>query len=473
MNHLIIGIDGGDDKVYDIFDMPFLSSLKTKSEAIQLTEDLHSRGWVEMISGDHASFNNGFYLRPLCNGTTEFTLSYSFSDLKNNKTKPLIWEMAQQYKYKVGIMNVPTTYPAPDKVNGFFVSGAGGGLTKVEGIPSEMCSDEDIRDSLQQRDYILDLRLKPSGITDKHLLFEKLTEMMVTRTDAFIDFSNERNVDFGFLAYRAPTVVTYLAMYEIERFKNGETTSEWEKLLVNFFETLDNQLRKVFDQLSPDSYILTADHGVTHQKYHSNFNKFLNDAGLLELDYKFSEHLIYIAKNIRNVIGSLFGKTFPRPKFMKIDFQKTQIFGNYYYNGLYVNDERRFGGPVKQEDIRDLVDKTCERFNNYQEAQKHKMKARPYRQEFIDRPYSDQLPDIWIDAPDEYYFLPSGRDFVHSNPFYKPIKDIGEARSSMHTGIKGSHPICYLSSDLGAFVEEDDDKDLTLIHTITKRYLER
>lgn len=471
MKHFILGIDGGDERVFEIFEMPFVNSLIATKKRILLTEDLHSRGWVEIIAGKHASHNNGFYLRPLCDKTSNFTLSYSFNDLKDNKEGPLIWEAIQDLGFSVGIMNVPTTYPAAE-VNGFFVSGAGGGLTKVEGIPKEMCSDEEIRTFLENEGYVLDLRLMPSGIQDKTKLFDSLIEMMTIRVNAFIKLSKERKIDFGFLALRAPTVVTYLAMSEITRYKNGVATNEWKQILEKFFSKLDQLIEKLFNELKPENFIVTSDHGVTDQRYHVNFNRFLFDKGYLRYKRDKKDVLKYKLKIFRNVLAGLIGKQYQTPRYLKVNYKESEVFGNYYYNGLYINDERRFGGPVNEEKIQELVTRVCKDFNEYSEAQNVGMKAYTHRSKFPGHPFSDQLPDIWIDAPDEYYFLGAGKKFIQKNPFYGPIKNLKNAVTSMHSGIKARNPVCIISDGLERKIKNDDDMDLTLIYNLSLRALD-
>ena len=51
MELLIIGIDGGDERIIRGMDMPFLQSLIEKSHSRKLTEDIYSRGWAEIMTG--------------------------------------------------------------------------------------------------------------------------------------------------------------------------------------------------------------------------------------------------------------------------------------------------------------------------------------------------------------------------------------------------------------------------------------
>lgn len=86
MKMLLIGIDGGDAEVFKHFDMPFYNKLLAANKSVTLTEDLHSRGWIEILTGNVARDNMGFYCYPCLSGTHNFVYDYSFNDLK--KTTP-------------------------------------------------------------------------------------------------------------------------------------------------------------------------------------------------------------------------------------------------------------------------------------------------------------------------------------------------------------------------------------------------
>lgn len=53
MKMLVIGIDGGDKRIIDAMDMPFLQSLLSERVCLKVEEDLWSRGWAEILSGVH------------------------------------------------------------------------------------------------------------------------------------------------------------------------------------------------------------------------------------------------------------------------------------------------------------------------------------------------------------------------------------------------------------------------------------
>lgn len=466
MKQLIIGIDGGDLEIFNKFEMPFLHSLIENNKSIKLEEDLLSRGWVEIISGKHARENKSFYIMPKLDGTHDFTLNYSYKDLKeNNDGDLLIWELAEKKNLKVGIMNVPTTYPAP-KVNGFFVSGAGGGLYSVKGIPREMCDSEKTLDILKKKEYIIDLRFKPSGIEDIDILFKKLEEMLLKRTESFIDLSKKENPELAFLVFRAPSVIFYLAMSEIE-YKYNKI---WNNKMEHFFELFDDNLKKIFNELNPENFIITADHGMVSQKYHANYNVFLQKYGYLKKNIRIMDYAWYFIKKILIPILNLLGFHYFETSPGKINWEKTKVFGDWYSNGLYINDKKRFNGSVLEESINKTVEKVCQDLNNCPEARKYNLKAFSYREKYKEYKFYDWLPDIWIDTPDEIFNFGQNKNFINKNPWFGKIRNLKHIPSSMFTGIKGRRPICIMNENLARLIENNDARDLTLIYKITDRF---
>ena len=64
MKTLIIGIDGGDQTVFEAFGMPRLGSLLQEGVSLKLTEDLWSRGWAKILTGKPGAETGAFYEQP-------------------------------------------------------------------------------------------------------------------------------------------------------------------------------------------------------------------------------------------------------------------------------------------------------------------------------------------------------------------------------------------------------------------------
>jgi len=144
MKVLLIGMDGCHKDVFERGWTPFISSLLEKQRHLEIYNDLLSRGWLEISLGEHAIKTKALYDKPKADGSLEWTKNFSLPDVPGIGTQVKgLWQKLNEQGYSVGIVNVPTTYPAPE-VNGFFISGAGGGAPVVENATEELCYPSEI-----------------------------------------------------------------------------------------------------------------------------------------------------------------------------------------------------------------------------------------------------------------------------------------------------------------------------------------
>ncbi len=486
MKALVIGIDGGDEKIFDHFNETFYAELKATLHSRKTTEDLFSRGWTEILTGKIGWDNRAFYMSPRLNGTHEFSQSFSISDLYKETNTKNLWDIVGDNGYKVGIMNVPTTTPVV-KVNGFLVGSAGGGLGEVKGFPDSLVYPPSVVPTLKKNNYIVDIRFGVSGITEITDLFTKVIEMERRRTETFIQLCKEQNTDFGFLVNTGVRTIQYLAMSEIESVMSKNTDSkepnerrtQMENLIKELYHQLDLNLRLLVDELKPEHLILTADHGQAPLKYKGNLNVFLEQHGWLTKSSASSDKLIIrLQRLVRKLLPRSLTKSLKKvaPKRIgaqppKFDTKLTRAFGHFYISGAYINDTRRFGGPVKEGDeLSSLVTEICETFNKSPEANTYKMTAKPYRSEHLDASYSDYLPDIIIEKPDSIFFQDTGKELIQPSSVYGPLpEDLSLITSDMYTGTKGRNPIMFMDQKTKSLLKENDPSDLTVVYKLINR----
>lgn len=448
--------------------MPFLNGLLANQHTRVLTEDLLSRGWVQMLSGKYARDTKAFYMVPQCDGTPNIVFKYNLGMLLDNKEVVPIWEVPPQGT-SVGMMNVPTTFPAQE-VNGFFVSGAGGGVNKVDGIPDALCHPTALASELSDLGYKIDIRFGTAGIKDIGMLFEQLCDMLEKRADAFLKLLERHQPEFAFLCFRAPTVVQYLAMVEMEAYferKAGQqigehvATQAWSDGFEKLYSTLDHCIQRVMEAAQADHWTISSDHGAVPYKHRLNIHKFLQD-------HNYQTAKLNIWESVRNIGKTVLrGQPFQLAK--KIDFSRATAFGHWYLTGIFINDQKRFGGPVSPSEVAPLVTKICDDFNATEEAKQFEMEARPYRAENPDSKYGDHLADVKIHCSDEIFFSKFPGPFVRPNPDYKPMESIENIKGGMHSGQKGRHPLFCCCSQTAKLIKDDDPLDLTLVYKLTQR----
>lgn len=457
MKALIIGIDGGTKKIFEGMPMPFLHSKIEKYQGPELEADLVSRGWAEQVSGMYADETKAFYVYPDETRNRKVTMRYSLGDLMSVPGIRPIWEIPQQAGLSVGIMNIPTTFPAPE-VSGFFVSGAGGGLNKVDGVPKEMCYPADLAGILAEREYIVDIRMGTSSFATMEQLFNRLRTMMKVRTDAFIDLALQHKVDFGFLAYRYAAILQYTAMSEISAYIDKlPQSSVWREMLPVLYKEFDEQLEKIFVKLKPEHWIFSSDHGVGDQRFFINPNIILQKLGFQCADLKI----------LRTIKRSIINREYFPVKMAH--WEKTQAFSDWYTPGIFLNDAERFGGPVQNEQLNELAELICNALNSSTDMKQLGITAAPYRKKKVASRYESLCPDIKLSQSEGNFIASSQGPFVRRNPNYGDIKDISRITGGMHSGNKNPYPFFCTDHNTLQLINPDDPRDLTLVYKLIQR----
>ena len=280
MKVLLIGMDGGHLGIFKRGLTPFISSMIEKGQVLEIENDLISRGWLEIATGLHASETGALYDKPKGNGTTEWNLKFAFNDIKDVTDKSAgIWEKLNRLGYSVGIMNLPTVFPAP-KVDGFFVSGGGGGAPVTTSIKSELCYPKDIYDELRNNNYIVDMRIPQlvidEGLKKEKQIFEKLDEMNSRRTIAFEKLAKQYEVDFGFIVYKTSSVTVETIINGTDDIKHND---QLNKALKEYYENFDGYIKSLSISFPEAKIILTSDHGTSPVTHLVNPNILLREFG--------------------------------------------------------------------------------------------------------------------------------------------------------------------------------------------------
>lgn len=477
MKLLVLGIDGGERKILEAMPMPHLHRFMSGSRLFESKVDMWSRGWSEIYTGLHGMHTGGLYNKPICNGQYAFTERYNLDMLHevNSDARP-IWDELSAQGHRVGIMNIPTTMPAPP-VNGFFVSGVGGGSAKngAADLPDGACFPESVAGELQRMGYVADFRVGASGVTDIEVMFDRIEQMEDKRTRCFVELARQHRIDFGFIAYMGIKSVSYLLNADILSLieRGMQPSTSIDRRLLSFFSRMDDLYDELLQQLQPDATLLVSDHGMAPYLTNVNLSSFLMEQkwqtpnrsasgwvrkigrsvkGLLPVNV--SRSLGHRAPGIREFVG--------KPNF---DLQDSKAFATDYIPGIFVNDAR-FGGSHDAGD-RVLLDELVDSFNQHAAAKSAGMKAKIYRARHQDAVGSRFLPDIWIDHSDTVYFTRQG-PFVSKNPNYKPFTSFAEVVSDMNSGIKGATPLLYLRGATPALGGLATATDLTLANVIIK-----
>ncbi len=478
MKTLMIGMDGVQAETFQRGWTPYISSLIEQGEQLLLKEDLISRGWDEILTGQHAITTGALYDRAVLNGTHEWSTKFKINDIPGLGTavKP-IWQVLNERGYRVGIMNVPTTSPAP-AVDGFFVSGGGGGTAVMQEVAPEQCHPEEIVPVLNDLGYIPDER-PPSLFGEKKLyqpkdLFARLEKMVEKRTQAFIKLAKDYEIDFGFLVYRSSVMAEIFCLPDWVRHLKGIEGVNHELLdaIKHFYRHLDERVRLLVESFSDPEVVLVSDHAMTVTKWHVNINTFLREQGFQKSSsksksvYKFVNYLKFLTPvSIRTKLGKIskvrkayVGVT---PFDTKSSTAFCMVMGDWV-PGIFINDRERFGGPVPESDIHTLSEKIVQAFNLAPASIEHGLSARVKLD--VKTASSQYFPDVILDLPDGYLISNASQPFVAEFKFPEGPQDIAAVARGPYLCAKAPTPLAVTVNNIWKVDTTTEKKDLRLIY---------
>lgn len=482
MKVLLVGMDGAHIDVFKRGWTPFISSLIENGTKFDIKNDLVSRGWLEVATGQHASITGAMYDNPKMNGTYQWNLKFSLNDIPgiNESVKP-IWQVLNDNGYRVGIMNLPTVFPSP-AVDGFFVSGGGGGAPVVEKAIPELCYPKSILPVLEKNDYIVDERTVQLVVEKKldtpELIFNELANKNSKRTASFIELSKEKNVDFGFVVYKTSSVTAETILVpEWEKKVNQDKTVDDETInaLQNYYGKFDNEVKRLYEAFPEAKIIFTSDHGTIARTHTVNLNIFLQQNNYQNAKAGFSLRKLVI-ENLKKIIPFALKMKLQKIKSLKNTVDTVAVFDtassiafshtkNDWNHGIYINDNERFNGPVDIKDVERIKLEIIEVFNSHPEVIKHGLYAYSIKEDLENS--VGYFPDILVDIPSGYLTNNASDEFVRSFNRPEGVSSLSSVLRGDIISIKSHEPLAVDCSDSsGEGGDLYKGRDLTAIYDL-------
>lgn len=474
MKLIVVGMDGASFQTVERGYTPTLQKLIEKGTRLNLTTDLYSRGWSEIMTGCHASVTGAAYDRPVCDGSKKWVEKFNlFSANGYGSEYFAFWDQLSKADIKVGIMNIPTTYPAP-KVNGFFVSGGGGGAPVVSAPTPEMCFPSAIHGELLRSGYIVDERIGELvldlGLKTETEIFDRMKVKNERRTDAFIELAQNYNIDVGFIVYKTSSVLAEgIAVQQKFSIDKDVQNDEKINIIKDYYEHFDNQIFKLYTLYPDAKFLFLADHGMVLKEYTFNPNKllekynFLSTSGSVNLKTKLlTGAKRFLPFSIKKYLKKKSALSNIARDSINFDSNNTtafcRTFGDWRY-GIYLNDIQRFNGPVSENSKIDLA-------QNIINTLKRDTLMDDYGITFSLREtkHPDWWPDIMIKCPDGILISDKNSEIIEeNNSALGGLADIlrGEIKS-----VKSTKPLSFVSGVDASCVAKFIGSDLTCAHKL-------
>ena len=193
-----------------------------------------------------------------------------------------LWKLLSQADRKVGVINVPLTYP-PEEVNGFLISGL---LTPRDcadwAYPKELV--QELRE--QVGTYLIHHDEKYTKSNVENLLLEQ-HRILQSRTEAALYLIREKQWDFFMVHYYGPDRMTHEFWHLLDPSHPQHDAQERQRfgnVVLDFFRRLDSDLGKLLATLDENVVvILMSDHGMGPVTKFLNVNSWLMSEGYLRL----------------------------------------------------------------------------------------------------------------------------------------------------------------------------------------------
>ena len=278
---LVVGIDGA---TFDLLgpwvergDLPNLARLMEEGVHGPLESTLPpvtSPAWPTFATGRNPGKHGVFdFIRPM-GGKFELVNASSLR-------APTLWEILSQKGRKVGVMNVPVTYP-PKPVNGFVIAGM---LSPMEGTftyPADLLDQYDGR----MKSYRIAPGVQYKGGNEEAFIAD-LLDLVDRRGQYALRLMEDYPYEFLMFHFQATDLLQHALWKFVDPTHPRHDAARAARVVPAFkrvYRHIDRYIGQMLDHLGDDgTVIVMSDHGFGPLHHTVNVNLFLLDQGLLKL----------------------------------------------------------------------------------------------------------------------------------------------------------------------------------------------
>lgn len=278
---LIIGIDGA---TFDLLDpwiaegrLPNLGRLVREGARGPLESTVIPNsfpGWTSCTTGVNPA-KHGIFNALIRKDLHEYRMSVvNARDIRYER----VWQTLSRDGYRVGVMNVPCSYP-PVPVNGFLIGGMlspslESDFTHPEGLIREVVD--------AVGDYVIDLR-------SKHIPREQMRDELlysVEKRGAAMDYLlRTRDLDFAMVVFTETDRAQHYFWADMDPSHPAYTPERGARfgdVVRRVYEAVDVEVGRLLETAGPDAQVyVVSDHGFGAQPHYVYINRYLMQRGYL------------------------------------------------------------------------------------------------------------------------------------------------------------------------------------------------
>ncbi|HUS71383.1 MAG TPA: alkaline phosphatase family protein [Anaerolineae bacterium] len=390
-----------------------------------------------------------------------------------------LWRLLSDAEKKVGVMNVPLTYP-PEAVNGFLITGL---LTPHDcsdwAYPRELV--DELRDNVGTYLIHHDEKYTKSNVDN---LLEEEYRILKSRTEAALYLLKAKEWDFFMVHYYGPDRMTHEFWHVMDPSHPQHDTRECERYgnpVLPFFQRLDADLGRLASELREDDVLmLMSDHGMGRVTKFVNVNSWLLEEGFLTVKRDIRSRLRYaLFRSGFNyyVVGKLvlrlgWGKRAVQVgrgrrqqlqervffSFREVDWSRTRAYSMGNYGQIFVNLRgREPGGCVSPgHEYEELLDELTERLHSLEDPESgERVVERVFRaSDLYSGGYVDRAPDLMFMTRGMEYKAQGLSDFTSPRVLEPVYGCTGNHRMEGILAVQGQGVVNEAGTVVGAAIED-------------------
>jgi predicted AlkP superfamily phosphohydrolase/phosphomutase len=419
---LMLGLDGATysvlDPAFEAGHMPKFKSLLDRSASGTLVSTIPPYtppGWTSIFTGVNPGRHGIF-------GFTLGNVQRKGGLVRLDRVQaPAIWNVANAQGKRIGVFNVPMTYPPP-VVDGWSVSGMltpeGGGQT-----PDNYTHPTDVAGRIEAvtGTYEIDIEVNYDEDWKSTDIIERLSHNLKRKRKALRTLlETEGDLPILFAVLEAPDRLMHVHYKYIDpscdHFNKPEAEPIRERAWA-FFDEMDEFIGDVLAWAGDDAYVVTmSDHGFGPKEKSVNVNVALREWGLLTVGgaaaVTSSAGLRRLARTAKSLLPKSVWQRAKGAAQASIDWSKTKAFSAPIpQQGIYVNLEgREPHGIVPESEYERVRNEIIQRLGELEDPDD----GRPVvdivykREDVIEGPLANDAPDLFPVCRDYSYELSDG-----------------------------------------------------------------
>lgn len=281
MKLLIIGLDGA---TFDLIrpwanagKLPNLAKLiqnGVQTDLLSTLPPVTSPAWPSFMTG----------CNPGNHGVFDFIQPSGDSYALVNATrihKPTMWQILSNMGYRVGVLNVPVTYP-PQPINGFMISGI---LSPKQG---SFCYPQDLIGRYQA--HLGHYRISPNiqyKAGNEAAYIKDIYSLIHAHGKWAVHLMQHEPVDVLMVHFIALDIMMHALWRLMDSSHPRYEPSEFQDAILGGYQLVDEYVGQLLNLLPPEAHVIAmSDHGFGPLNKIVNLNNFLMEKGFLKLNRK-------------------------------------------------------------------------------------------------------------------------------------------------------------------------------------------